>query len=243
MAIDPRKRQKKLEKRATNRKEKHYQIARAGEQSLAQRLAAADKYPILHCWTTTDLWEKGMGWVCMSRALPGNQVAFAIFLVDRYCLGVKNAMCNVLPRSQYDSDIERKTRVRFQVETLTPAAVRKLVEGAVAYADRLGLPPHADYATASRIFGSVNADECAQEFEFGQNGKPYFISGPNDSTEKCRRIVAALKRTCGEGGYDYLVCIGGMELDEMGGRLMSEGEMSPRVIDATGKPVDVLPER
>ena len=46
-------------------------------------------------------------------------------------------------------------------------------------------------------------------FQFGKDGKPFYVSGPYDSPVKSRRIVDTLEKRCGPGGYDYLVLVGG----------------------------------
>src|SRR5438128_1141645 len=103
MSTDPRKRQKQLERRAAKRKAKHHQIVRATSGGLAQRMAAAASWPILDSFASLDLWDKGIGWVCLSRQLPGGAVAFGVFLIDRYCLGVKNAMADIASRYDYEA--------------------------------------------------------------------------------------------------------------------------------------------
>src|SRR5437016_6170830 len=110
MSIDPRKKQKQQERRAAKRKAKQHHLTREKHAGLPERLSAAAEYPILHCWATTDVWTKGLGWVCLSRVLPNSSVAFAVFLVDRYCLGVKNAMADITSRFEYDSRVVRKMR-------------------------------------------------------------------------------------------------------------------------------------
>jgi hypothetical protein len=204
MAIDQRKRQQKLERRAAKRKDRQIDVARRGDQSLADRLAGAARCPILSCWATEDIWEKGIGYVCLSRQTPSG-VAFALLLLDRQCLGVKNVIVGIRDRFAYDRDIERDTRKRFDAKDMAPAAARKLVEGAVAYARGLGLPPHPEYATAECIFGDIDASQCADTFEYGKDGQPYFISGPYDSPPKCRRVMAALRQSVGDGNFHYLI--------------------------------------
>ena len=44
-----------------------------------------------------NLWKAGIGHVLLSRQLGSGEVAFAVFLVDMYCFGVKDVMINVLP--------------------------------------------------------------------------------------------------------------------------------------------------
>jgi hypothetical protein len=205
MPTDPRKRQKKQEQRAAKRKAKLKERTREQQTGLAERLAAAVKYPVLQCWASDDVWTQGMGWVCLSRELPGGSVAFGVFLVDRYCLGVKNAFADVAGRFAYEDRIVGKLRSGSGVRELSPAAARKLVEGSVAYAAALGLHPHADYHKAKRIFGDIDAAECKEEFEFGKDGKPCFIAGPNDTPERCRLILHTLERACGPDGFEYLI--------------------------------------
>src|SRR5436305_3256934 len=110
MAADPRKRQKKLAKRAAKRKAKHHEIARARAAGLPERMAAAAGFPILDSLATTDLWDQGLGWVVVSRQMPDGGVAVAIFLVDRYCLGVKDAIARIASRYEYDTEILHKMR-------------------------------------------------------------------------------------------------------------------------------------
>jgi hypothetical protein len=207
MPIDPKKRQKKQERRAAKRKSKQHQLAKEKHAGLPERLTSAAHYPILHCWATTSLWSEGLGQVGLSRLLPNGSVAFAVFLVDRYCLGVKNAMADIKGRFTYDSQIIRKMRSHLDSKDVTPATARKLVEGAVEYARSLGFAPHADYHKARLIFGDIDAGESTEEFEFGQNGKPFFIGGPHDTPERCWQIVRTLEQKCGPGGYDYLIPI------------------------------------
>ena len=211
MATDPRKRQKKLARLAARRKEKRHEHIREQQAGIAGQMAAAARYPILHCWVMENLWSNGMGQVLLSRELPGGRVAVSVFLVDRYCLGVKNAFAVVVGRFSYDSKFTRETRSQFATEDFPPVAARKLVEGAVAYAQSLGFPPHPDYHKAKLIFGDIDAGECLQEFEFGKDGKPIFIAGPHDGPQRCKAIIAQLERKLGQDDFQYLVPVSGAD--------------------------------
>ena len=143
--------------------------------------------------------------MCLSRQLPNGLIAFGVFLVDRYCLGVKNALADVTSQSTYDQEIARKMRSEFTSKELPPAAARKLIESAVEYARSLGFSPHTDYHKAKLIFGDIDAGQCTEGFEFGKDDKPLFIAGPHDSPERCRQIMKTLTESCGQGGFDYLI--------------------------------------
>jgi hypothetical protein len=205
MSVDPRKRQKKLERRKAKQKAERRELAQRGPQTLASRLERMAVAPILHCCVTDGLWETGIGQVVVSRQLSNGNVAFAAFLLDVYCLGVKNAMADIASRAKYDLDLYAKLADRYTLLPISPESARKLVEGAVAYAHDLGFAPHADYHAAKMIFGDISAEACAEEYRFGKDGKPFFISGPHDSPSRCNEILHRLRGRCGEDGHHFLV--------------------------------------
>lgn len=218
MAKDSLKRQKKLERRKAKAKAKKKALVRQVSRGMALRFEEAAAAPILHCSTTATLWDEGISSVLISRKLKSGQVAFAVFLVDAYCLGVKNVMLGVVPRSRYDSQVYGKLSEEYGLVKLKPEAARKLVEGAVEYARGLGLPPHPDYRKASPIFGDVDADCCTEEFVYGKDGKPYFVAGPYDSPWRCKQIIRTLTDHCGPDGFYYTIPVA------PGAALLTDGE-------------------
>lgn len=205
MAIDPQKRQKKLEKRKAKQQAERRQSARRNEGGLPAKLKQAAAAPILHCCTTDTLWEQGIGQVLVSRQLPGGQVAFGTFLVDRYCMGVKNAFAAVVPQSRYQEKMYDRLASGNTPVPLEPASARKLVEGAVQYALDLGISPYPDYRVAKLIFGDIEANASAEDFEFGKDGKPFFFAGPDDGPARCRQILRTLEDHCGPDGFHFIV--------------------------------------
>ena len=197
MAKDPRKRQRKLERRNAKRKEKRHHLAVKQGAGLAERLTEAARYPVQDTWISEGLWDEGLGWVVLSRELPGGMVAFASFLVDRFCLGVKDAFANIMPRTDYETDFLREMKSKISLKPASAALARKVVEGAVAYAFDLGFPPHPDYHRSKLLFGTIDPNEWTEEIEFGDEGQPHFIAGPYDSQSRCRQIEDTLLRSCG----------------------------------------------
>ncbi len=212
MAVDPRKRQKKLQKRAAKRKEKRHSLVREQNAGVFEQQRAFVHCPVLHCTISNGIAEQGLGWVIFSRESASRQVAVNAFLVDAYCLGVKNVIAQIVTRSEYDDYFGRRLRTEMPSRTATLAEARKLLADAVAYASNLGLPPHPDYAKTIPLFGDVNPADCDVQFTFGKDGKPFFFAGPNDSPEKCKRIVSALESTCGPGQFHFTMPISGDEL-------------------------------
>lgn len=207
MAIDQKKRQKQLEKKAAKRKA--VQAARkdahpGGFLSPARQLAVAGNSPIHECLVPERLFEVGIGNVIVSRKLPSGDIGVSFFLLDVYCLGVKDAFFQIMSEIEYLrklltlGDHEKFGRV-------DPSCARKLVENAEAYAKQIGFDPHPDYRLARRIFGDVDAGACLTGFQFGKDGKPFFVSGPKDTPARCRKIMHTLLKRFGPEGFHYLI--------------------------------------
>lgn len=154
-----------------------------------------------------SLFEVGIGDVVVCRYKGGGRVEAGCFLVDVFCLGVKDAFFEVYTEEEFREEFLPQI-FPDGVPSPQPAAWgRKLIEEAVRYAGELGLSPHPDFKKGARVFGGIDARECSEEFVFGSKGKPFYIQGPHDSPEKAARIMNALHAKRGPGGFDYLLPI------------------------------------
>jgi hypothetical protein len=151
-----------------------------------------------------SLFESGIGTLIFSREFPDGSIACATFLLDVHCLGVKNAFYRVFPRDLYLAQIG-KISENEKLKSASAECVRKLVEEAVVYARGIGFKPHKGYARARKIFGDVDPSACGQVFTFGKDGKPLYTSGPFDTPARRRAILRTLERTCGAGGFHFIV--------------------------------------
>jgi len=213
MALDPRKRQKKVERRNAKVAAKRKAIARQDGQSVAGQIARTAAAPILHCCRQDVPTDQGIENVLWSRLASDGRVVYVVFLVDRFCLGVKDIIWGVARRTDYELGVYDRLYRDYRAVPLEPAYARKLIEGAVDFARSMGLAPYRDYARAQAIFGDVDASTCRESIEYGKDGKPYFISGPNDSVTRCRQIVDTLAEHRGTGNFDYLVHLRSYDLE------------------------------
>ncbi len=125
------------------------------------------------------------------------------FLVDRFCLGVKDAFFTQWTEEELQDHLESSLDGGYAVRD--GAWGRKFVESAVAYAKSLGFAPHRDHKKAARVFGGVRAADCDEEFTFGCGGKPMYIRGPHDSDAMAQRILNTLRSRFGDDGFDYIL--------------------------------------
>lgn len=163
-----------------------------------------EQYPIYDAASSQQIFKTGMGSVLLSRVINSQKIAFGVFLLDAYCLGVKNAFYKEDTRIKY-SKFKQQMYENDPMEEIAPSYARKLIEECVRYAQEIGLPPHKDYQKAKRIFGNIDSGDCPAIFTFGKDGKPFFISGPKDTQQRCREIIEILERKCGSGNYDYIM--------------------------------------
>ena len=160
----------------------------------------------VEAWWSPKLFELGMGHVVVGRqkaTSAGGLITAGVFLVDAYCLGVKDAFVAKILSSEWESALERMFPEGR--ESLSPACARKLLEGAIAYARSFGLEPHPDYQKASHVLSGIEAGECNTAFTFGQDGKPLYIQGPHDSPEFIRRVMASLRKHTGGGDKFHFI--------------------------------------
>lgn len=166
-----------------------------------RRLSAA---PLHACLVQSGLFETGCGMVILIRKTASGGLALAAFLVDVYCLGVKD----VVFRQEAASEIEdfiATVEGAAPFEDADPSYARKLLRDAVAYARSLGFEPPRDYAALELLFGDVSIDACDVSFCFGRDGKPFYIPGPSETRAQVRRRLAHLRRRLGDGAFDVLI--------------------------------------
>lgn len=144
----------------------------------------------------------GLVGVLVARKQRWDKVSVCGYLVDVYCLGVKNAL-----GPDIMTDVELPAfRVNYfsgfpagWIEAPLELAA-DLVFGGVEYARGLGFEPHADFAQAADQLG---AWEGPSAITFGKDGKPLYVSGPYDNP---RQVMRTLERTVGPPpAFHYLV--------------------------------------
>jgi hypothetical protein len=155
---------------------------------------------------SSNLFDLGCGYLIVSRFKADGRVEAGIFLLDVFCLGVKDAVYHQLSSiTEYQEGIVDRFFPDGDALQMTPEAARKLAEEAISYARGLGFAPRADYKKASRVFGGIIAADCDEQFVFGKNDKPFYFQGPSESPACVERILRVLQARCGEGGYHYTI--------------------------------------
>lgn len=172
---------------------------------LGRAQGVASTFGVSYCIVSKGLFDVGIGYVVLGRTMSPTKMAMAAFLLDVYCLGAKNAFYAELDQDKFRELVDGIRESAGPFVDTDPECARKLVEGAVDYAEQLGFAPHEDYPPAQALFGDIDAGSCSTDYAFGKDGKPLFVAGPNDTPATIRKIMRTLTDTVGEENFDYFV--------------------------------------
>jgi hypothetical protein len=139
---------------------------------------------------------------CSRRGATSRYIAFGCFLLDVFCLGVKDVMFGLLEGEAFDTYMD-VTDAASPLVSVDPGYARKLVRDLAAWSQSIGFAPHREFAAVEQIFGDVDADASDAAFQFGCDGKPLYIPGPNDTAPLIRRRIERLRQFVGDDGFDF----------------------------------------
>ena len=159
-----------------------------------------------------SLFELGMGNVVVARFKGSGEVECGMFLVDVWCLGVKNAMYKRLHPGQYQEMLDDMEQ-QAPLKQISVSCARKLVTEAVSYSSRLGFKPHLDFKKAWRVMGGIDPGECDSSYTFGHDGKPHYFQGPHDTLAFSNKVVKTLTKILGSDNFYYTIA-GGEDLSD-----------------------------
>ena len=147
--------------------------------------------------------EHGLAHVVVFRTREHGLADYGIFQVDLWCLGVRDAEGETDVPAEALHEFLNEQLSEDSRESLHPACAKKLIEGAIAYAEGLGFSPHRDFRKARRVLSGVDAALCPTEFTYGHDGRPHYVPDEDDSEERIERVLAILEARVGPEGFYY----------------------------------------
>lgn len=210
-------------------KERRKAALSGAQVSVATQLRRMAAAPIHACLISEAAPGLGLGYLLLARKAPDGRMALATFLLDVYCVGVKDVIMHVDWAGEIERFIEALGDSQPMV-AIEPARARRMLRALVAWSRSIGLEPHPDYAAAEPLFGDIPADPGDESFSFGKDGKPFLVQGPSDTPARMRKRIEALRRAVGDGGFDYM--LEDEEDDEFFEDADSEDDFDPEIDEA-----------
>ena len=192
----------KRARKAQRRKQVVAQKRRAEEleASLPARVLRASQVPVRGCFLSEALFDDGMGTLVLARGATSHGIAFGSFLLDSFCLGIKDVSFGSVGGEYFESYMTAMEATSPMI-SVDPSYARKLLRDLAAWSQSIGFAPHPEFAAVERLFGDVNADASDAVFRFGCDGKPLYIPGPSESTHLIQRRIEDLRRHVGDDGF------------------------------------------
>ena len=168
-----------------------------------KRIYKARKCPVYECLINPSWKGEGFANILLSRKQPDNNIIFGAYLVDTYCLGLKNTFCNVgFTLSEYEDELKAGIYRDNDPIDCPVSLIHQIIYGAIEYAANLGFKPQKDFNLSKYVLEKQSEIEESTPVEFGKDGKPFYVSGPYDNVDS---IIEQLKEKLGEENFHFLI--------------------------------------
>mgnify|MGYP001635456993 CR=1 FL=1 len=151
--------------------------------------------PIGKCYITPDWKESGISQIIISRIRPSGNLSVGIFLVDTFCIGVKDATYYTnMSEVDFETLIKRYESGQG-LEEISYNEAHNIIYGAIAFAEDGGIQLAKDFKIAGYILEEDTDDIPLIEYEFGKNGKHFLVI---NSDKREMPYFHQLKKTLGD---------------------------------------------
>lgn len=174
----------------------------------------ARNLPLYQCLINDGWNDHGIANIIVSREHINGNITACFYLVDLFCLGVKDTFFRFnISKWEYDGMIEKFTET-MPMSVVEYNLVHNIIFAALEFAEEIGFNPHKDFESITQYMLEED-DEKIPLIDIacgGKNGKPHYIQGEMDSDAKARQILNHLDKKVGPNNYYYLLAT---ELDEI----------------------------
>lgn len=164
------------------------------EQYLKQRVRTLK---IGKCYMT-DLTKYGLGHIIVTRNHTGGKVSLADYLVDIYCLGVKDSFYRLRMEDYEVEDLIDN----IDAKECTYNEAHNWVYGAIVFAEEAGIEPDKSFNLTQYMLEEDTDDIPLIEFEYGKNGKHFLVA---HSQQEANKYLPLLNKNLGDGNYNIVV--------------------------------------
>ena len=152
------------------------------------------------CYVSDDIFKIGYGNVLVSRKHTGGNISFGAFLVDTWCLGVKECSCRLRIDGKEFEDIVEHC-IESGMRKASYEEVHNIIYGVIAYAEEAGIKPCSDFSLVKYFLEEDTEDVPLIEYEFGNNGQHYLVAS---CSFEANRYLPLLKKNLGND-FDWII--------------------------------------
>lgn len=133
--------------------------------------------PISKCYINPNWQEEGLAHIIVTRNRAGGHIVYASFLVDTFCLGVKDADYAIDFTSKDLEDVLQHFRSYHEFVEADYNQIHNIIYGAIEFAEEGGIQPVKKFNIASYALSEDTDEIPLLEFDYGKDGKHFLIIG------------------------------------------------------------------
>lgn len=159
------------------------------------------RLPVGKCYINDYKDAEGLAVVLVTRLHPNGNLTSALYEVDMYCLGVKNAFVFINePPTRFQKRLSELENTFGLAETEYDVC-HNMVYGAVEFAREAGINPVAEFSSGRYLLEEDTDDIPLIEYEYGLDGKHHLIINPKGDE---KHYLAVLEKNLGEGNFTFV---------------------------------------
>ena len=163
----------------------------------------ARNLPIYKCYKGENPHNSREMLIMVVRQHKQGTFTYGSFLLDRWCIGVKDAMWNVyVDNVDLDELLNHYKRHLDIFEEIDYVEAHNWVYGAIAWAEDAGIHPHKDFNIAKYILEEDDDNVELIEYDFGLDGEHVLEA---KSQQDANKYLPALRHTLGEGNFRVMI--------------------------------------
>ena len=157
--------------------------------------------PIDSCWILEDWQDVGETTVLIARRHASGKYTIGLYLVDTFCLGLKDTFYKFNVSSQEYDDLLDQINIGGNYIQVSYNEAHNLIFGAIAFAEEAGIKPSPEFALTQYLLEEDTEDVPLIEYEFGKNGKHFLVTKNN---LELNTYLPLLEKNLPEGEYDFI---------------------------------------
>jgi len=167
----------------------------------------ARSLPIGTCYINDNWQDSGLALIFVGRRHIHGHVTHAGYIVDMYCLGLKESFWTFnqdpIDFKDFMERQQKENPLGIHLLKTDYTLVHNIIYGAIEYAGEFGFLPHKSFDTSRYILEEDDDDVEFIDLTFGFKGKPLYISSPGNPAER-NRVLAHLDKNPGKGNYEFI---------------------------------------
>lgn len=152
------------------------------------------------CYVGDDIEKMGEAHIIVSRKHTGGRVSMAVFLVDIWCVGVKDSFYRLRMEDYEFQDLIDSYSMGLRECSYEEA--HNWIYGAVAFAEDAGIKPDKSFNITRYMLEEDDDNIPLIEYDFGKDGKHFLMAG---SHLEASRYLPLMEKNLGKGNFDFAI--------------------------------------